>query len=143
MIRKIENKDLVSVLKIEKELFLEDAWTQEMFRSEMNDNPFANVYVYELNGEIIGYFDLLISYENAELANIGVLKQYQHNGIGTKMMEYINQLVQKNHCENFTLEVRMSNENAIHLYEKFGFKIVSSRKNYYADGEDAYLMYKV
>ncbi len=143
MIRKIENKDLVSVLKIEKELFLEDAWTQEMFRSEMNDNPFANVYVYELNGEIIGYFDLLISYENAELANIGVLKKYQHNGIGTKMMEYINQLVQKNHCENFTLEVRMSNENAIHLYEKFGFKIVSSRKNYYADGEDAYLMYKV
>ncbi len=143
MIRKIENKDLVSVLKIEKELFLEDAWTEEMFRSEMNDNPFANVYVYELNGEIIGYFDLLISYENAELANIGVLKQYQHNGIGTKMMEYINQLVQKNHCENFTLEVRMSNENAIHLYEKFGFKIVSSRKNYYADGEDAYLMYKV
>ncbi len=143
MIRKIENKDLVSVLKIEKELFLEDAWTEEMFRSEMNDNPFANVYVYELNGEIIGYFDLLISYENAELANIGVSRQYQHNGIGTKMMEYINQLVQKNHCENFTLEVRMSNENAIHLYEKFGFKIVSSRKNYYADGEDAYLMYKV
>lgn len=143
MIRKIENKNLASVLKIEKELFLEDAWTEEMFRSEMNDNPFANVYVYELNGEIIGYFDLLISYENAELANIGVLKQYQHNGIGTKMMEYINQLVQKNHCENFTLEVRMSNENAIQLYEKFGFKIVSSRKNYYADGEDAYLMYKV
>lgn len=143
MIRKIENKDLVSVLKIEKELFLEDSWTEEMFRSEMNDNPFANVYVYELNGEIIGYFDLLISYENAELANIGVLRQFQHNGIGSQMMEYINQLVQKNHCENFTLEVRMSNENAIQLYEKFGFKIVSSRKNYYADGEDAYLMYKV
>lgn len=143
MIRKIENKDLVSVLKIEKELFLEDSWTEEMFRSEMNDNPFANVYVYELNGEIIGYFDLLISYENAELANIGVLRQFQHNGIGSQMMEYINQLVQKNHCENFTLEVRMSNENAIQLYEKFGFKVVSSRKNYYADGEDAYLMYKV
>ncbi len=142
MIRKANEKDLVSVLKLEKELFLEDAWTEQMFIDEMNQNPYAYLYVYEIDGEIVGYFDLLIAYENAEIANIGVSKQYQHRGIGTQMMEFIDQLVIKSDCENFTLEVRMSNENAIQLYKKFGFNIVSSRKNYYADGEDAYLMYK-
>lgn len=142
MIRKANEKDLFSVLKLEKELFLEDAWTEQMFIDEMNKNPYACLYVYEIDSEIVGYFDLLIAYENAEIANIGVSKLHQHEGIGTKMMEFIDQLVKKSCCEEFTLEVRMSNENAIHLYEKFGFKIVSSRKNYYADGEDAYLMYK-
>ncbi len=142
MIRKIEENDLEVVFRIEKELFLEDAWNKNMFLDEMNQNPFSNIYIYETNGEIVGYFDLLISYENAEIANIGVSTKYQNRGIACEMMEFILQLVQLNNCENFTLEVRKSNESAIHVYEKYGFKKVSTRKNYYADGEDAYLMYQ-
>lgn len=143
MIRQLKKEDLDSVLKLEKDLFLEDAWTEQMFMDEMNQNPYANIYVYELDNEIVGYFDLLVAYENAEIANIGVSKKHQHLGIGTQMMKFIEKLVQESNCENFSLEVRMSNENAIHLYEKFGFEIVSFRKKYYADGEDAYLMVKV
>lgn len=143
MIRQLKKEDLDSVLKLEKDLFLEDAWTEQMFMDEMNQNPYANIYVYELDNEIVGYFDLLVAYESAEIANIGVSKKHQHLGIGTQMMKFIEQLVQESNCENFSLEVRMSNENAIHLYEKFGFEIVSFRKKYYADGEDAYLMVKV
>ena len=41
-----------------------------------------------------------------------------------------------------TLEVRESNSKAISLYEKFGFKSLGKRKNYYQDnGEDALIMW--
>ncbi len=44
---------------------------------------------------------------------------------------------------NINLEVRISNQKAINLYKKYGFKIVTIRKNYYQDNhEDAYLMIK-
>ena len=43
-------------------------------------------------------------------------------------------------CTLITLEVASKNIAAINLYEKFGFEIVNVRKNYYPDGDDAYLM---
>ena len=45
-------------------------------------------------------------------------------------------------CENITLEVRVSNVVAINLYKSVGFNIVATRKKYYENGEDAYLMLK-
>ena len=45
-------------------------------------------------------------------------------------------------CENSTLEVRVSNTVAINLYKSFGYEIVTTRKRYYENGEDAYLMLK-
>ena len=45
-------------------------------------------------------------------------------------------------CENITLEVRVSNKVAINLYKSCGFNVVATRKRYYENGEDAYLMLK-
>ena len=45
-------------------------------------------------------------------------------------------------CVNITLEVRVSNTVAINLYKSCGFEIAATRKRYYENGEDAYLMLK-
>ena len=71
---------------------------------------------------------------------IAMKKEFLHQGIASELMQFCLQKIQQSKCENFTLEVRVSNTNAIKLYEKFGFQTVSKRKKYYADGEDAYLM---
>jgi ribosomal-protein-alanine N-acetyltransferase len=58
------------------------------------------------------------------------------------MMEAIDQMCVENECEFLSLEVRISNIPAQNLYKKFGLEIVSVRKDYYSDHEDAYLMVK-
>jgi len=45
--------------------------------------------------------------------------------------------------EVFFLEVRVSNETAKKIYERYGFIVINVRKGYYADGEDAYIMRRI
>ena len=131
--------DLDAVNAIEMQAF-QDPWSKQDFINELESNPYSCIYVKEINGEVVAYVDLWIAYENAEIANIAVKKEFLHQGIASELMQYCLQKIQQSKCENFTLEVRVSNMNAIKLYEKFGFNTVSKRKKYYADGEDAYLM---
>lgn len=142
MIREFRAADLEETCRIEKELFTEDAWDSDAFRNEVSLNPFAFLYVYELNHRVIGYVDLWIGYENAEIANIAVSSSYQHQHIGSALMDYCIQKSMQNNCANMSLEVRMSNQNAIALYEKKGFTKAAKRRHYYSDGEDAWLMVK-
>jgi ribosomal-protein-alanine N-acetyltransferase len=96
--------------------------------------------VYEINGEVKGFADYWITYEISQLADIGVAGDVQNRGIGREMLEWMLRKADQEGCENMSLEVRVSNEPAIHLYEKFGFIRAGIRKNYYTDGEDAILM---
>lgn len=139
MIRKMSQNDLDAVNAIEMQAF-QDPWSKQDFINDLESNPYSCIYVKEINGEVVAYVDLWIAYENAEIANIAVKKEFLHQGIASELMQYCLQKIQQSKCENFTLEVRVSNMNAIKLYEKFGFQTVSKRKKYYADGEDAYLM---
>ena len=135
----MSQNDLDAVNAIEMQAF-QDPWSKQDFINELERNPYSCIYVKEFNGEVVAYVDLWIAYENAEIANIAVKKEFLHQGIASELMQYCLQKIQQSKCENFTLEVRVSNMNAIKLYEKFGFQTVSKRKKYYADGEDAYLM---
>ena len=135
----MSQNDLDAVNAIEMQAF-QDPWSKQDFINELESTPYSCIYVKEINGEVVAYVDLWIAYENAEIANIAVKKEFLHQGIASELMQYCLQKIQQSKCENFTLEVRVSNMNAIKLYEKFGFQTVSKRKKYYADGEDAYLM---
>ena len=135
----MSQNDLDAVNAIEMQAF-QDPWSKQDFINELESNPYSCISVKEINGEVVAYVDLWIAYENAEIANIAVKKEFLHQGIASELMQYCLQKIQQSKCENFTLEVRVSNMNAIKLYEKFGFQTVSKRKKYYADGEDAYLM---
>ena len=56
-------------------------------------------------------------------------------------MSYLISEAISNRVVNITLEVRVSNEIARHMYKKFGFNEVSLRKFYYGN-EDGILMEK-
>ncbi len=79
--------------------------------------------------------------EVGHIISFAVLREYQGRGIGSALL--------KEELERFStavkavyLEVRVSNERAIKIYKKFGFKPIKVIKRYYLDGEDAYLMVK-
>lgn len=142
MIREMREMDIPSILTMEKELFGSDAWEHNTFLYELHENPYATLFVYEDNGEIYGYVDVWVMYEQAQIADIAVASPMQHQGIGSQLMDKAVETASQKACETMSLEVRCSNEKAIGLYEKYGFIGVGKRKRYYGDGEDAILMVK-
>ena len=134
--------DLSKVVDLENICFPKGGWTLAQFHYELLENPFSNLLVFEENQAIIGYIDWWITYEQAQLANIAVHPESWKQGIGQQLLNEALQNAIEEECENMTLEVRISNEHAIQFYEKNGFISVDTRKNYYDDGENAYLMIK-
>lgn len=106
-----------------------------------NDNPFSKEVQFIEDNNILGELKYSVIYERMEIDNIFVKEEYRGRGIGTKLMSYLVSEAIHNKVINITLEVRVSNNIAINLYKKFGFREVAIRKYYYGD-EDAILMEK-
>lgn len=142
MIREAVKEDLGTIVELEQQLFPADPWPESAYLYEMDENPFAFLYVYEEDGRVIGYADLWITYEQAQLANIAVAKDAWGKGIGTALLDYCVKQANEKGCEVLSLEVRVSNQRAKRLYEKNGFIKAAIRRHYYENGEDAELMIK-
>lgn len=139
MIRPMSLEDLDSVLILENLLF-SSPWTYESYCFELKDNPFGHYVVLDEQG-IKGYMGLWLNEDALQLTTIGVDPEYQNQGYATALIDYMLEFAIKNKVSVITLEVRMSNEKAIRLYEKVGFKKVAMRKQYYSHpDEDAILM---
>lgn len=141
-LREMQLSDVLEVATIEKEIFEDDAWSEQMLKEELADNPFGHYYVLVEKEKIVGYCGYMVMYENAEILTIGVLSNYRRSGLGTMMMDLMLNEAKAADTLGMSLEVRVSNQAALALYHRYGFKIVATRKNYYQNGEDAYLMFK-
>lgn len=141
MIRKMGLDDLDDVMRLEPLLF-SSPWTLDSYRFELTENPFAHYVVLEEQG-IKGYLGLWIHDESAQITTVGVDPDNQNKGYGSALVEYAIQVCQEKNLAAITLEVRVSNQAALHLYQKFGFRKAAIRKNYYSHpDEDAILMIK-
>ena len=91
---------------------------------------------------MVGYIDFFITFDSASVARVCVANEYRRNGIAKALIEKMVEVCKKQAepVENITLEVRESNEAAIELYKKNGFKTITKKKLYYSDGEDAIYM---
>lgn len=141
MIRRFQKEDVDSVIEIENRCFSRP-WKYSDLDYEANSNPYAQIYVLEEDGKIIGFYDLWVIFENGELARIAILPEYQHKGYGKMLMEHMEETAMNNGCETIALEVRVSNEKAINMYSSFGFVTINIKEKYYDNGEDGYRMMK-
>lgn len=142
LIRAMNEDDLLEVVNLEEELF-SSSWSLSDFAYELLENDFSFNYVLEDDSCLIGYVGVWLMYEQAQITTIGVCSCYQRQGYGRLLMNTMIDLAMRHGCETMSLEVRVSNEKAIALYQSLGFTIEAIRKNYYQDNhEDAYLMMK-
>ena len=116
---------------------LDSFWNINQFEEEFS-NSFSSIYVIENEYEIIGFVCVRLMDNICDIMNIAVCSKFQNKGIGTKLLSYILNTIQ---CVSFNLEVSTNNIYAIKLYEKLGFDIIHTRKNYYKDF-DALIMQK-
>ena len=101
-----------------------------------NLNPNETIYIYKENNINKGFIHTQNGLDIIDLLNIIVKPEYQNQGIGSVLLKYI---IDNKQNKKIMLEVRSKNINAIKLYQKYDFKIINIRKNYYKD-DDAIIM---
>ncbi len=140
MIRNAKIDDIPSIVKIEKKVFKETLGEKFLYQ-EIQDNPLAIYYIYELGKEVIGYIGFRLDLEFAEMMNFCIAPFHQGEGYGSQLLTYaLDELVHLG-AKTITLEVRESNIKAQHVYQKLGFKQSHTRKKYYKK-EDAFVYIK-
>jgi ribosomal-protein-alanine N-acetyltransferase len=148
--------DISTVQEIEREIFA-TPWPRNAYYRELASRSSAHYVILrqegnlekpasfkgsELDTSIIGYGGMWRMYDEAHVTTIGVRRDLQHRGYGRALFAGLVQAAYDMGAKWVTLEVRTTNENAMRMYEAFGFKVIGRRKGYYTDnGEDAIVMW--
>jgi ribosomal-protein-alanine N-acetyltransferase len=138
--------DIAPVLELECELFPEDAWSAGMFWSELADarHPRATRWytvAEDARGTIVGYAGLMAVAGSADVQTIAVAREHWGTGLGARLLTTLVRQAAAAGCEDLLLEVRVDNDRAKRLYERFGFQPIGIRRNYYQpSGVDALVM---
>ncbi|NEP18283.1 MAG: ribosomal protein S18-alanine N-acetyltransferase [Leptolyngbya sp. SIO4C1] len=92
-------------------------------------------------GQPIGVGCIWAILEEAHITLLAIDSDYQRQRLGQLLLTQLLVAARCRQLTHATLEVRVSNQAAIQLYQKFGFQTAGQRKQYYADGEDALILW--
>lgn len=131
------DRQIAEIAEIERQCFA-TPWTDDQIRNSDDSTVF---FLAKAEGKTVGYGGMYTVLDEGYITNIGVLPAWRRKGIGAKIVKQLIDFSIEKHLAFLSLEVRVSNTAAITLYEKFGFKRVGLRKNFYhAPKEDALIM---
>lgn len=117
----------------------DDFWTYTIFETELK-NPNSQYFIAKLDDEIVGFAGIWNVLDEMHITNIVTKTSKRHMGIASKLLEKLIETSKTKPATLLTLEVNSTNTNAIKLYEKYNFKKVGLRKNYYGQNENAIIM---
>jgi len=139
VVRKMTLEDIEAVYELSTACFSEP-WSLESIKKEL-ENTVASYFVAEKEHQIVGYIGLWHVMDEGEVINIAVSHTVRRQGIGEALLKQLLETAKEKVLEVIHLEVRQSNEAALKLYEKHGFKAIATRKGYYHKPlEDAVIM---
>lgn len=167
----MRQEDIPEVSKVERQCF-SNPWPQSAYRREIRNmtnnyyvvlwhrpNPAGTQPRHEHRGPlallpfvrraepsnadtIAGFAGMWVLYDEAHVTTIGISPHQRGKGLGELLLVELFEQAALRNAEWLTLEVRVSNDTAQGLYEKYGFTRQGVRKRYYSDnGEDAYIMW--
>lgn len=137
-LRRMRWWDIPGVILLEHAAFPEDAWSVGMFWSELAEAATRYYLVAEEYGpgdedepRLIGYAGLLAGVGEAEVLTIAVDPGREGRGLGAVLLTELMREAARRDCDDVVLEVRVDNDRAQRLYQRFGFEGVGIRKGYY------------
>ena len=141
--RKLKLRDLNEVEEIERTSY-PTPWSRSMFAGELaKPSSICLGAVDAESDELVGYLIISRYVDARHVMNIAVAPEYRRKGIARRLMERLFEVTARDARRGYTLEVRVSNEAAIRLYEELGFRARGVRRGYYTDNrEDALIMWK-
>ena len=132
---------------------LPEHYSDSFFDERLRESPETFLVAEDEAGKVQGYIMCRIEYgfsnlkkyglaRKGHIVSVAVLENHRNLGLGRALVEESIAGMTQRGCSEAYLEVRVSNEPAVSLYMKLGFKTVATHHGYYRDGEDAYLMSK-
>lgn len=118
-------------------------WTKKGYQREL-DNPDSSLLVLSLeSNSIIGCGCFWAILEEAHIVLLMIHPDYQGQGLGQLLLYSLLKKAVNCNLERVTLEVQVSNQSALAVYQKIGFQLVGRRKGYYQKtGEDALILWR-
>jgi len=140
-IRVAERRDVAALLAIEESRFPEP-WTRGMLLDELTNTENRRYTVAVEGGRIVGYLGVMFVLDELHVNTIGTVALAEGRGIASSLLDEAWRDASTRGIRRATLEVAVSNERAIALYYRYGFKPVGVRKKYYEKtNEDALVLW--
>jgi ribosomal-protein-alanine N-acetyltransferase len=134
--------DLDEVVALEQVCF-SAPWPRRAFQNDIH-NSYARYVVLRAadSPTVLGYAGLWLSVDEAHITTLAVRPNHRRRGLGELLLLHLFDLAAEVETRFLSLEVRASNEAALSLYRKYGFRQEGVRPRYYPDtGEDALIMW--
>jgi ribosomal-protein-alanine N-acetyltransferase len=141
--RRLEVHDLNAIEKIERASY-RTPWSRSMFAGELAKPSSISLGAFDPeNRELLGYLIISRYVDAWHVMNLAVAPKHRRRRIASGLLEQLFEATSGEGRRGYTLEVRVSNDVAIKLYEQAGFKARGVRRGYYTDNrEDALIMWR-
>ena len=142
-LRRLTVRDLAAVEDIERVSY-PTPWSRSMFAGELAKASSICLGAFDGDsGTLVGYLIISRYVDAWHVMNVAVDPVHRRRGIAASLLGRLFELTAGDARRGYTLEVRVSNADAIRLYERLGFRARGIRRGYYTDNrEDALIMWK-
>lgn len=162
-VRQMKAEDIPAVAELERECFAEP-WSENAIAESLSDSNYVFFVVTKSqlpnsqssdeldldqikeksdSEQVVGYVGAYLTVDELSITNVAVFSSHRRCGVADGLMRALDLFATKRNLYGITLEVRVSNDAAIALYEKNGYEKSGIRKGFYSKPkEDALIMWK-
>lgn len=143
VLREMRWQDIEALVRLDAELFADDAWPAATWWAELAERPRRDYVVAEVDGAIAGYGGVDHGGEVADIMSVAVASSAQGRGLGRTLLDELEARASGHGALGILLEVRADNDAARALYSRNGYEDIHVRRKYYQPGDvDAIIMRK-
>jgi len=137
-----DDRDLDGVLEVEDESF-SNPWTRDMYAWELQNRSVCHIYVVRTpDCRVAGFCAFWLVFDEIHINNVALRPAHRNRGLGTALLRHVMREARRLGAGRAPLEVRASNAGARRLYERLGFTVAGTRRNYYTNPvEDALILW--
>ena len=138
-----DDQDLDGVLEVEGESF-SNPWTRDMYVWELQNRSVCHIFIVRTpECPVAGFCACWLVFDEVHINNVAIRPAYRGLGMGTALLQHVLAEGRRLGARRATLEVRASNVGARRLYERLGFYMAGTRRNYYTSPvEDALILWR-